>query len=275
MSSPSTSTSAPRACSPAAIPAIRSDSLWRSSPAPLIRCVPRAWPRRGTGPGSRRSRRRRRPGRARCLQMAAADGQVGDRLADVGGARAAPVAMSPVAPTARSSISAPIAPQEVDDRAARGIDADIVERQLGVGMVAPATSQKAAAETSPGTRSSTACTRPPPSRLTDDPAGGPDPSRRTSMPRARSMRSVWSRVATDSRTVGPSVGPQPGQQDRRLDLSARHRRRDIDRPERGMADHGEWREGVVAAGVNHGAHGAQWADDTGHRTAAQRRRRRR
>src|SRR6185295_17059779 len=39
-SSPSTSTSAPRARRPSAVPAIRSDSLWRSSPAPRIVVLP-------------------------------------------------------------------------------------------------------------------------------------------------------------------------------------------------------------------------------------------
>src|SRR6266536_2564401 len=43
ISSPRTSTSAPSAARPAAIPASRSDSLWRSSPAPRMTVVPRAW----------------------------------------------------------------------------------------------------------------------------------------------------------------------------------------------------------------------------------------
>ncbi len=66
--------------------------------------------------------------------------------------------------------------------------------------MAPATSQNAAAETSPGTRSFTVCTANPPWIVqATDPSGASD--RSTGTPRARSMRSVWSRVATDSRTV--------------------------------------------------------------------------
>ena len=37
-----------------------------------------------------------------------------------------------------------------------------------------------------------------------------------------------------------------------------------------MTDHGQWRKGIVPAGMEHGAHRAQWFDDTGHRTPAQR-----
>ena len=68
------------------------------------------------------------------------------------------------------------------------------------GWMAPATSQNAAAETSPGTRSWTACTDTPPSTVTATRPSAAS-SRSTGTPRALSMRSVWSRVATDSRTV--------------------------------------------------------------------------
>ena len=44
----------------------------------------------------------------------------------------------------------------------------------------------------------------------------------------------------------------------------------VDRPERGVADHGHGRQGVAPAGVDLGAHRAQRLDDTGDRTAAQR-----
>ena len=68
------------------------------------------------------------------------------------------------------------------------------------GWIEPATSQKAAAETSPGTRSVTARTATPPSTVTaTDPSGAS--VRSTGTPLARSIRSVWSRVATNSRTV--------------------------------------------------------------------------
>ena len=127
-SSPSTSTRAPRARRPAAMPAIRSDSLWRSSPAPRITVVPSAAAaaRQRTGissiaaatsagpssmarsvgraddagrPSARRRRRRRPRGHPRSL-------------VDVGAHR----------------------PQDVDDRAARRVDADVADGQLGVGM---------------------------------------------------------------------------------------------------------------------------------------------
>ena len=68
------------------------------------------------------------------------------------------------------------------------------------GWIAPATSQNAAAETSPGTCSAIAATALPPSTVQ-----ATEPSaasvRSTGTPRARSIRSVWSRVATASRTV--------------------------------------------------------------------------
>ena len=58
------------------------------------------------------------------------------------------------------------------------------------GWIAPATSQNAAAETSPGTRSLTACTVDPPSRLMATPPPGPSAATWTGTPRARSIRSV-------------------------------------------------------------------------------------
>ena len=67
-----------------------------------------------------------------------------------------------------------------------------------------------------------------------------------------------------------AVGPKPGQQDRRLHLGTRDGGRHVDRPKRGMAHHGQRREGVVPAGMEHRAHQAQWLDDTGHRAPPQR-----
>ncbi len=72
-------------------------------------------------------------------------------------------------------------------------------RSSASGWMAPATSQKAAADTSPGTRSSIACTVVPP--CIDQVTAPSVTPRSTGTPRARSIRSVWSRVATDSRTV--------------------------------------------------------------------------
>ena len=53
----------------------------------------------------------------------------------------------------------------------------------------PATSQKAAADTSPGTRWSIACTAPPPSTVQATPPSS-SATRSTGTPRARSIRSV-------------------------------------------------------------------------------------
>jgi hypothetical protein len=66
-----------------------------------------------------------------------------------------------------------------------------------------------------------------------------------------------------------AIRSQPRQQDRGLHLRAWHRRRELDRPERGTTDHGHGREGVVLAGVKLRAHRAQWFDDTSDRSAAQ------
>ena len=77
------------------------------------------------------------------------------------------------------------------------------------GWAAPATSQKAAAEMSPGTASSSGRTTWPPAIDTRWAPSLPPPptaSDATSTPRARSIRSVWSRVAVASVTdVTPSA----------------------------------------------------------------------
>ena len=86
----------------------------------------------------------------------------------------------------------------------------------------------------------------------------------TSTPRARSIRSVWSRVATDSRTVVRPSARKPRQQDRRLHLRARAPASSQSiGPERGVPDHGQGREGVVAVEPWSTAPIApQWLDDT-------------
>ena len=88
--------------------------------------------------------------------------------------------------------------------------------------------------------------------------------RSTGTPRARSIRSVWSRVATGSRTVVRPSARQPRQQDRRLDLGARDRRRVVDgraAAVRPMTVRG--REGVVPAAARSAAPiAAQRLDDT-------------
>ena len=67
----------------------------------------------------------------------------------------------------------------------------------------------------------------------------------------------------------PAVGPEPRQQDRRLDLCRRHRRRVVHPLQRGVPDHGQGREGIVASTMEHRAHPTQWLDDTSDRAAAQ------
>ena len=117
------STRAPRAVSPAAIPAIRSDSLWRSSPAPRIVVRPRAWPRPGRAPGSRRSPRPPRP----APSVDRLEGA--DRTARSASGSPTP---SSRPPSASSSIPAPIRAQELDDRPPGRVHADPAQRQLGV-----------------------------------------------------------------------------------------------------------------------------------------------
>ena len=136
------------------------------------------------------------------------------------------------------------------------------------GWMAPATSQNAAAETSPGTRSVTACTVSPPSTVTAT-APSADPVRSTGTPRARSIRSVWSRVATDSRTVVRPSARNPASRIADFTCALGTGVVNVDRPERGTTDHGQGREGVVPAGVKLRAHRAQWFDDTSDRAAAQ------
>ena len=99
------------------------------------------------------------------------------------------------------------------------------------GWIAPATSQKAAADTSPGTRSSIACTASPPRTVTTAAA-------------VRAGLALDRHAACAEHPLGvvagrdrladrrPTLGSKPGQQDRRLDLCARDRRRVVDRPER-------------------------------------------
>ena len=109
------------------MPAIRSDSLWRSSPAPRMRGrAARRGRRRGRGSGSRRSRRRRRAGpRSIGVERARADAR-----SAIG---SPPSTAGPSAPLGRASLDVGAhRPQEVDDRPPGRVDADAAERQLGV-----------------------------------------------------------------------------------------------------------------------------------------------
>ena len=145
-------------------------------------------------------------------------------------------------------------------------------RSSASGWIAAATSQNAAPDGSAGTVSST--------RRDRGRAGQPDrrggrrpPSpRRTATPRARSIRSVWSRVATASVTrVSPSAA-SARQQDRGLHLGAGNGRRVVDGRERRPARHGQRQQRVAAARpANDGAHRAQRLHDAAHRPAPERR----
>ena len=92
-------------------------------------------------------------------QVGRAHREVGQRLADV----AVAVGRGAVAVTARSSMSAPIRRRR--SMIARRVGLTPTSRSVSSasGWIAPATSQKAAADTSPGTRWSTARTAVPPS----------------------------------------------------------------------------------------------------------------
>ncbi len=263
-SSPSTDTRAPSAVSPAAIPAIRSDSLWRSSPAPRIVVRPRAWvaarhrigissiaAATSAGETSIASRRAR------------AHGQVGDGLADaVVRARRPAVRHRLVDPGAHPA-------EQVEDRPAGRVRADPAQGQLGVRVDRPGDQPE---------RGRGHVRRDP---LSDRSHAYPSldtPGRsRPALDRlvrhrhpARPEHPLGVIARRDRLADGrPAVGPQPRQQDRRLHLGARDDGRHVDRPKRGAADHGQWRKGIVPARMEHGAHRAQRFDDTSHRTAPQ------
>ena len=133
--------------------------------------------------------------RSIAAELGRADDEVGERLADavVAGRRRRPTGVLLDVGAHRA--------QEVDDRPARRVDADVAQRQLGVGM------DRAGDQPEGGRRD--VARDPLVDRLHRRPsfdrpghrARRLDPSRSTGTPRARSIRSVWSRVATASRTV--------------------------------------------------------------------------
>ena len=170
-------------------------------------------------------------------------------------------------PPARSSMPAPI--ERRMSMTARRVGLTPTSRIVSSasGWMAPATSQKAAAETSPGPVPRSPAPPPllRPSRRTAHPA--PSPARPGRPAPEHPLRVVARRDRLANRR--PALRPEPRQEDRRLHLCPRHRRRVVDRPERGVPDHGERREGVVAARLEHRAHRAQRFDDTSHRTATQ------
>ena len=184
-SSPWTSTAAPIAARPAAMPAIRSDSFLRSSLPPRTTVVPRAWvaARQSAGISS--------------IAMATSaapiwiDSRAAERTTRSPMGSPADASRSPWGGSGTSSMSAPIPRSR--SMTARRVGFRPTPRSVSSasGWMEPATSQKAAAEMSPGTRSSTACTRDPPTRLQATPGANPSRSvRSTATPCARSIRSV-------------------------------------------------------------------------------------
>ena len=192
-SSPSTLMSAPSAARPAATPAIRSDSLWRSSPAPRIVVVPCA-----------RVAARHRTGISSMAAATSAGPRSMARSAEERTTRSA--TGSPTIADPRRASGRPLLDvrahraEDVDDRAARRVDTDVAQGQLGVGM----DGRRRRARTPPPTRRPARADRSPaPPSLLPPPRRRPSSlaARSTGTPRARSMRSVWSRVPTRSRTV--------------------------------------------------------------------------
>ena len=150
----------------------------------------------------------------------------------------------------RSSMSAPIERRMSMTARRVGLTPTSRRPSSASGWIAPATSQNAAAETSPGTRSAIALHRQPSfDRPGHRPVRRVGPLDRHAPRPQHPFRVVARRDRLANRR--PPVRPQPRQQDRRLHLCARHRRRVVDRPERGTTDHGQGWEGVVLRG--HGA----------------------
>jgi hypothetical protein len=194
-------------------------------------------------------------------QVAGADRDVGDGLANIGLGAAFDRPLLDVG--AHRS-------KDVDDGAARWVDADAPQRKLGVRVDGrgdqPERGRRNVARYSLAHRS-----HGNPSFETDrhrspDPANCPGHDRDAPRPQ-HPLRMVTGRDRLANRC--PSLRSQPREQDRRLDLGARHWRRDVHRLKRGATDHGHRREGVVRSGVEHRTHRAQRFDDTSDRSATQ------
>ena len=181
--------------------------------------------------GSRSCPRRRGRGEAEDRDLVDRRGHVGRpeldrRAASRSGRRGRPSARRrrrrAPAPRGRSSMSAPI--ERRMSMTARRVGLTPTSRSVSSasGWMAPATSQKAAAETSPGTRSSTACTAIPPSTVQATRPSGASVALDRHAPRPEHpLRVVARRDRLADRR--PPVRSQPRQQDRRLHLRARHR----------------------------------------------------
>ncbi len=251
------------------MPAIRSDSLSRSSPAPRIQVVPSAcWPRRQrTGISSIAAATSAGP-RSIARSSEERTTQVGDRLADavVGGVRGRRSA-------ARRSTRP--SPQQVDDRPPGRVDA----RRRGASARRPGGWRPRRARRRPRTR------RPGPARRPLAPFATPSTLQATARaavarppPVARPARLARAASArcgraspTASRTVVRPSARRAASRIADFTWALGTGVVQLDRAERRAADHRQRWQRIAVAGVELGAHRAQWLDDTGHRTASQRR----
>ena len=173
------------------MPAIRSDSLCRSSPAPRMRVVPVA-----TAAASARIGISSMAAATSVGETSTAWRSLERTMRSASGSPSAP----PSAGRSRISIRAPMRPRMSMMARRVGFVLTPSRRSSASGWMEPATSQNAAADGSPGTMSSMARGVAGPVRVTTwRPRASVDS--RTATPRARSIRSVWSRVATASVTV--------------------------------------------------------------------------
>ena len=126
--------------------------------------------------------------------------------------------------------------EHVEQAGAARIEVDVVDRDPRLGNSVAATMNGAAEEKSPGTSTAASRRRSGGSTLTE--LGRTV----TRAPASCSINSVWSRVGRARRTVVLPVGAEAGEQDRGLDLRARHRQLVVDRLERraGRSVSGRW-----------------------------------
>ena len=192
-SSPSTSTRAPSAVRPAAMPAMRSDSLWRSSPAPRIVVVPRA-----------RAAARHSTGISSIAEATSAGarsiGSRGPRSARRGRRSVRRRRGPPWSDDGRSSISAPIARSRSMTARRVGLTPTSRSDELGIGMDGARDEPEGRCRDVGRHVLIDRLHRRPSFHRPGDAAIVADLAL-TATPRALSIRSVWSRVATRSRTV--------------------------------------------------------------------------
>ena len=240
------STSAPIRARPSTSAAMRSLSLTRSSAAPVTR--ERALGVRG-GHGQdghlvdegRQHRRRARPSRAAARSAPRSSPPApGPRCDDAGLDRRAPIARS----TSRNAVR-------------RGFRSTPSMRTSESGRMSAATTRKAALETSPGHVTS---------RTQRQAAGARSSARarhaRRATPKAGSRRSVWSRLGARLEHRRLALGLQPGEEDRRLHLRARHLQvprapRAAGRPRSSAAAARRWsstRAPMARSGTRHALH---------------------